>query len=97
VSLPAEPLRRDDAGSRSFYTGSGSVTWIHMPTRNVKLTDKLSGVVLAKDKSGRYENASEVLRAALRTAIDEGDSSGIAGGNPFTRIREKLKLPPRRR
>ena len=38
-----------------------------MPTRNVNLTDKLDRFVLAKVKSGRYENASEVIRAALRT------------------------------
>jgi antitoxin ParD1/3/4 len=38
-----------------------------MPTRNVNLTDELDGFVLAKVGSGRYENASEVVRAALRT------------------------------
>lgn len=38
-----------------------------MPTRNVNLTDKLDRFVLGKVKSGRYENASEVVRAALRT------------------------------
>jgi antitoxin ParD1/3/4 len=38
-----------------------------MPTRNVNLTDELDHFVLAKVKSGRYENASEVVRAALRT------------------------------
>ena len=38
-----------------------------MPTRNVNLTDELDGFVLAKVESGRYENASEVVRAALRT------------------------------
>ena len=64
--------------------------------------------------TGRYENASEVVRAALRTlereeqqyelkltalraAVDEGDASGIAEGNVFARLREKLDLatPPR--
>jgi antitoxin ParD1/3/4 len=81
-----------------------------MPTRNVNLTDELDHFVLAKVESGRYENASEVVRAALRTlereeqrheakltalraAIDEGDASGIAGGNVFARVRKKLKLP----
>jgi antitoxin ParD1/3/4 len=81
-----------------------------MPTRNVNLTDELDHFVLAKVESGRYENASEVVRAALRTlereeqrfeaklsalraAIDEGDSSGIAEGNVFARVREKLNLP----
>jgi len=38
-----------------------------MPTRNVNLTLELDNFVLAKIQSGRYENASEVVRAALRT------------------------------
>jgi antitoxin ParD1/3/4 len=38
-----------------------------MPTRNVNLTDELDRFVAAKVQSGRYENASEVIRAALRT------------------------------
>ena len=38
-----------------------------MPTRNVNLTHALDSFVLAKVESGRYENASEVVRAALRT------------------------------
>jgi antitoxin ParD1/3/4 len=38
-----------------------------MPTRNVNLTNDLDRFVLAKVESGRYENASEVVRAALRT------------------------------
>ena len=38
-----------------------------MPTRNVNLTDELDRFVATKVKSGRYENASEVVRAALRT------------------------------
>jgi antitoxin ParD1/3/4 len=37
-----------------------------MPTRNVNLTDELDRFVLEKVKGGRYENASEVVRAALR-------------------------------
>ena len=37
-----------------------------MPTRNVNLTDELDHFVLTKVESGRYENASEVVRAALR-------------------------------
>ena len=67
----------------------------------------------AKVRTGRYENASEVVRAALRSlereeqerkarlsalrrAIDEGDASGVAEGNPFARVRSSLKLPKRR-
>jgi antitoxin ParD1/3/4 len=81
-----------------------------MPTRNVNLTEELDHFVREKVESGSYENASEVVRAALRsldreerlheariaalrTAIDEGDASGIAEGNVFARVREKLKLP----
>jgi len=81
-----------------------------MPTRNVNLTDELDRFVLAKVESGPYENASEVVRAALRilereerryeaklaalrTAIDEGDASGIGKGNVFERVRDKLKVP----
>jgi antitoxin ParD1/3/4 len=81
-----------------------------MPTRNVNLTDELDHFVLAKVESGRYENASEVVRAALRSlereertyearlaalqsAIDEGDASGIAERNVFERVRKKLNLP----
>ena len=83
-----------------------------MPTRNVNLTHELDRFVLQKVKSGRYENASEVVRAALRTlereeqratlsslrsAIDEGNSSGIAKGDVFARVRKNLKgrTPPR--
>ena len=80
-----------------------------MPTRNVNLTDELDRFVSAKIESGRYENASEVVRAALRTlereekeheakltalrtAIDEGDTSGIAEGEPFELVRQVLKF-----
>lgn len=38
-----------------------------MPTRNVNLTDELDRFVTAKVESGRYENASEVVRAGLRS------------------------------
>ena len=81
-----------------------------MPTRNVNLTEELDRFVLAKIASARYENASEVVRDALRTlerrereyeakldalrtAIDEGDESGIADGYVFGRVREKINLP----
>ena len=81
-----------------------------MPTRNVNLTDELDRFVAKKVKTGRYENASEVVRAGLRTlereeqryeaklaalrsAIDEGDKSGIVEGDVFARVRRSLKLP----
>ena len=38
-----------------------------MPTRNVNLTDELDQFVASKVQSGRFENASEVVRAGLRT------------------------------
>jgi antitoxin ParD1/3/4 len=38
-----------------------------MPTRNVNLTPELDRFVHSRIKTGRYENASEVVRAALRT------------------------------
>ena len=37
-----------------------------MPTGNVNVTEELERFVLTKVVSGRYENASEVVRAALR-------------------------------
>jgi antitoxin ParD1/3/4 len=37
-----------------------------MPIRNVSLTDELEQFVLAKVSSGEYEDASDVVRAALR-------------------------------
>jgi antitoxin ParD1/3/4 len=37
-----------------------------MPTRNVNLTDVLDRFVAVKVSSGRYENASEVVRTSLR-------------------------------
>ena len=85
-----------------------------MPTRNVNLTDDLENFVLEKVESGRYENASEVVRAALRTlerderhfeaklaalrtAIDEGDASGVAKGNSFVRGRQTLQRSKKKR
>ena len=44
-----------------------------MPTRNVNLTEELDRFVLSKVESGRYENASEVVRAALRTLEREDE------------------------
>jgi antitoxin ParD1/3/4 len=81
-----------------------------MPNRNVNLTDELDRFVADEVEKGRYENASEVVSAALRTlarvekqhdaklaalraAIDEGDTSGVAQGDVFARVREALSLP----
>ena len=37
-----------------------------MPTRNINLTDELDQFIEARLEGGRYANASEVVRAALR-------------------------------
>ena len=37
-----------------------------MPTRNINLTPELSELIDAEVASGRYQNASEVVRAGLR-------------------------------
>ena len=37
-----------------------------MPTRNVSLTEELDSFVEERVKSGEYDNASEVIRAAIR-------------------------------
>jgi antitoxin ParD1/3/4 len=50
--------------SLEIHTTDGPVI---MPTRNVNLTDELDRFVAKKVKTGRYENASEVVRAGLRT------------------------------
>lgn len=85
-----------------------------MPTRNVNLTDDLDRFVAKRIENGKYENASEVVRAALRTlereereyearltllqmAIDEGDSSGLAKGDVFARVRKTAGLPARKK
>ena len=46
----------------------------------------------------REERQYEAKLAALRTAIDEGDASGIAKGKVFDRVRKTLNLraAPRR-
>jgi hypothetical protein len=41
----------------------------------------------------REEREYEAKLAALRAAIDEGDSSGIADGDVFARVRETLGIP----
>lgn len=42
-----------------------------MPTRNVDLTDELEGFIRERVESGRYQNASDVVRTALRTLARE--------------------------
>ena len=66
-----------------------------MPTRNVNLTDELDSFVAYQLKSGRYENASEVVRdglrmlvraerqhlATIRAAINQAKARGAADGS----------------
>ncbi len=47
-----------------------------MPTRNVNLTDALDQFVTSTVEAGRYENASEVVRAGLR-ALQEREQEYI--------------------
>jgi antitoxin ParD1/3/4 len=51
-----------------------------MPTRNVNLTPELDRAVEERVYSGRYENASEVMRAALRalTQVEQEDARKLA-------------------
>jgi antitoxin ParD1/3/4 len=44
-----------------------------MDQMNVSITSRLAGYVRKKVKSGRYNNASEVVRDALRRMEDEDD------------------------
>ena len=48
-----------------------------MPTRNVNLTDELDRFVAARVASGRYANASDVVRAGLR-ALEEREEARAA-------------------
>src|ERR1700675_1184358 len=44
-----------------------------MDQMNVSITDRLAGYVRKKVKTGRYNNASEVIRDALRRMEDEDE------------------------
>lgn len=48
-----------------------------MPTRNVVLTDRQASLIEALVHSGRYQNASEVLREGLRL-IERRDAEDAA-------------------
>jgi antitoxin ParD1/3/4 len=68
----------------------------------VSLTNELDRFVAAKIKAGRYENASEVIRAALRGLEREereyeAKLSGLAKGDVFRRVRKSLSLPAKPR
>jgi antitoxin ParD1/3/4 len=52
-----------------------------MDQMNVSITDRLAGYVRKKVKSGRYNNASEVIRDALRRMEDE-DARAVRVAKP---------------
>jgi antitoxin ParD1/3/4 len=61
---------RVEAIARMAYYASGSLfeypEGMSMPTRNVVLTERQEQLLETLVKSGRYQNASEVLRDGLR-------------------------------
>jgi antitoxin ParD1/3/4 len=58
-----------------------------MPTRNINLTDELDRYVSKKIGTGRYANASEVVRAGLR-ALEEQEQLYEA---KLARLRQALE------
>ncbi len=65
-----------------------------MSTRNVNLTVKPERFVRTPERERQQYGAN---LAALRTAIDEGDASGVAKGNVFARVRKTLNVPTKPR
>ena len=75
-----------------------------MDQMNVSITDQLAGYVRKKVKSGRYNNASEVVRDALRRMENEDDRAlrlaqptaedilADLTGEQLTGIRERVLL-----
>src|SRR5260370_28134296 len=56
-------------------------TRLSMNQMNVSITDQLAGYVRKKVKSGRYNNASEVVREALRR-MEEDDERALRLAKP---------------
>src|SRR5205814_4986538 len=54
---------------------------LSMDQMNVSITDQLAGYVRRKVKSGRYNNASEVVRDALRR-MEEADQRALRLAKP---------------
>jgi len=54
-----------------------------MGQMNVSITDRLAGYVRKQVKSGRYNNASEVVREALRRMEDD-EARAVRLGKPTT-------------
>jgi antitoxin ParD1/3/4 len=75
-----------------------------MPTRNVNLTPELDNFITTRVESGRYENASEVVRAALRNlqradeqyelklaALKQALEDGLASGIAEGNVFERVR------
>src|SRR6266481_3237091 len=60
------------------YSGAKRLS---MDQMNVSITDQLAGYVRKKVKSGRYNNASEVVREALRR-MEEDDARALRLARP---------------
>lgn len=72
-----------------------------MDQRNVSISDQLAGYVRKKVKSGRYNNASEVVREALRR-MEDADEHALRLAKPtaedmFTDLTEEQLDGIRRR
>lgn len=63
-----------------------------MPTRNVVLTEHQEGLIETLVRSGRYQNASEVLREGLRL-IERRESEDAA---KLTALREAATIEDHR-
>lgn len=61
----------------AYYANDTSRTGRPMPTRNVVLTDQQADMIERLVASGRYQNASEVLRDGLRL-VQQRDAEDAA-------------------
>jgi hypothetical protein len=60
---------------------------------NVSLTPKLEEIVRRKVASGLYNNASEVIREALRLLVErDGAGDGARSGTPFGKREMRARL-----
>jgi len=64
-----------------------------MPSRNVSLTDELDHFVEQHVRSGHYDNASEVIRAAIRELKQSEEEDKAKVEALRTAIAEGLKGP----
>jgi len=79
-----------DIALERLYPGNGSILKLkirlaaeetEMDQMNVSVTDHLAAYVRARVKSGRYNNASEVVRDALRR-MEEEEQRALRVGSP---------------